>query len=176
MDSGRDIKELFLRYYRPLCLYALHYLQDADAVEDIVQESFTAFWQKSAGPEEIGSPGSYLYRMVRNRCIDALRRQDRDGGRLRPEDLSGEITDEQAVERSAVEARLWEAVERLPRARRELLLMSKRDGLSYEQIARDRGLSVNTVRNQISRALKALRAESERILDFILFFFTLPAV
>ena len=176
MDSGRDIRDLFLRYYRPLCLYALHYLQDADAVEDIVQESFTAFWQKSAGPEEIGSPGSYLYRMVRNRCIDALRRQDRDGERIRPEDLSGEITDEQAVDRSAVEARLWEAVGRLPRARRELLLMSKRDGMSYEQIAQAKGLSVNTVRNQISRALKALRAETERILDFILFFFTLPAV
>ena len=86
------------------------------------------------------------------------------------------ITDVQAEERSAIEARLWDAVGRLPRARRELLLMSKRDGLSYEQIAEEKGLSVNTVRNQISRALQALRDESDRILDFILFFFTLPAV
>ena len=36
-----------LRYnYRPLCLYALHYLQDADLAEDIVQESYTALWEK----------------------------------------------------------------------------------------------------------------------------------
>ena len=118
----------------------------------------------------------YLYSMVRNRCIDILRRRGREGERLQPEDLSGVITDVQAEERSAIEARLWDAVGRLPRARRELLLMSKRDGLSYEQIAEEKGLSVNTVRNQISRALQALRDESDRILDFILFFFTLPAV
>ena len=31
------IRELFLRHYRPLCLYALHYLKDADAVEDVVR-------------------------------------------------------------------------------------------------------------------------------------------
>jgi len=48
-------------------------------------------------------------------------------------------------------------VERLPRRRRELLLMSKRDAMSYEEIAEAAGLSVNTVRNQISRALHTLR-------------------
>ena len=46
--------------------------------------------------------------------------------------------------------------------------MSKRDGLTYEQIAVTTGLSVNTVRNQISRALRTLRDGAGSILDFIL--------
>ena len=93
---------------------------------------------------------------------------------MQPEDAAGAISDEEAVDRSALEARLWEAVDRLPAKRRELLLMSKRDGLSYEQIAEATGLSVNTVRNQISRALQSLRNSADSILDFILLFPTLP--
>lgn len=162
-----NIKELFFRHYRPLCLYALHYLKDADAVEDVVQEAFTAFWQRH-GETQPDNPASYLYTMVRNRCIDALRRAGREPERVQPEDASGIISDEDAMQRSALEARLWEAVDRLPAQRRKLLLMSKREGLSYEQIAEDTGLSVNTVRNQISRALQALRADSDHILDFVL--------
>ena len=167
MVQDSDIRELFRLHYRPLCLYALHYLKDADAVEDVVQDAFTSWWQKSS-PETVGNIRSYLYTMVRNRCIDLLRRQGREAERLLPEDAAGAITDEQAQERSGVEARLWEAVDRLPARRRELLLMSKRDGLTYEQIANSTGLSVNTVRNQISRALRTLRDGAASILDFIL--------
>ncbi len=150
------IRELFLRHYRPLCLYALHYLKDADAVEDVVQEVFTTYWQRH-GDATPDNPKSYLYTMVRNRCIDALRRAGHDPERLQPEDAAGVIEDGQAEERAELEARLWAAVERLPGKRRELLLMCKRDGMSYEAIAEATKLSINTVRNQISRALQALR-------------------
>ena len=160
MRTPEDIRTLFQRYYKPLCLYALHYLQDAAAAEDAVQESFTAYWQKCAGAPAgtVATPKAYLYTAVRNRCIDRLRRTGPQTDHLQPEEVAGLIADEEAQERSEREARLWEAVERLPRQRRELLLMSKRDGMSYEQIAETAGLSPNTVRNQISRALHTLRA------------------
>ena len=128
MGQNPDIRELFRFHYRPLCLYALHYLKDADAVEDVVQEAFTAWWQKG---DVADNAKAYLYAIVRNRCIDILRRQGRQPEQLQPEDAAGAISDEEAVDRSALEARLWEAVDRLPAKRRELLLMSKRDGLSY---------------------------------------------
>ena len=160
MNPDTDIRELFRRHYRPLCLYALHYLKDADAAEDVVQEVFTAWWQKagSGTREPVANVKSYLYTMVRNRCIDALRHSGLQADHLQPEDAAGLITDDEAQERSEREARLWQAVERLPRQRRELLLMSKRDAMSYEEIAEAAGLSVNTVRNQISRALHTLRS------------------
>ena len=171
MEQNPDIRDLFRRHYRPLCLYALHYLKDADAVEDVVQDAFTAWWQKR---DEVANVRPYLYSMVRNRCIDILRRQGRQAEQLLPEDAAGAISDEEAVERSELEARLWEAVDRLPARRRELLLMSKRDAMSYEQLAAATGLSVNTVRNQISRALKTLREGADRLLEFILFLPSFP--
>lgn len=133
MDNRTDdIRTLFSRYYRPLCLYALHYLKDAAASEDVVQDSFAALLEKPAEP---ALQKAYLYAMVRNRCIDRLRSLGRKEAPVRPEDLEGEISDEQAIERSALEARLWEAVGKLPRGRRELLLMSKRDGMTYEPVS-----------------------------------------
>jgi RNA polymerase sigma-70 factor (ECF subfamily) len=168
------IRELFLRHYRPLCLYALHYLKDADAVEDVVQEVFTAYWQRlgDSAPEH---PKSYLYSMVRNRCIDLLRRTGRDPEQVRAEDAADVIDENQEESRAELEARLWTAVEHLPAKRRELLLMCKRDGMSYEAIAEATKLSVNTVRNQISRALKTLRDRlnmdlSPRLDSFLLYF------
>ena len=114
-----------------------------------------------------------MYRAVRNRCIDQLRRNRSagDDGTLLPRDLEGQISDEEAMERSAVEARLWEAVEALPEMRRKCLLMAKRDGLSYKEIAQELGISEHTVRNHISRALETLREGRRHILQFIFSFF-----
>lgn len=173
MEKEKDFNDLFRRYYRPLCLYAIHYLTDVQEAEDAVQDVFVAFWEKGIEAEDARA---YLYRMTRNRCIDILRRGGSSADEILPEDVCGSISDEEAVARSSIEACLWEAVGRLPRGRRELLLMSKRDGMSYEDIARAKGLSVNTVRNQIARALNALRKERDRIIDFVLFFFAIPAV
>ena len=59
----------------------------------------------------------------------------------------------------------------LPEMRRRCLLMAKRDGLSYKEIADELGLSEHTVRNHISRALESLREGSPQILSFIFLFF-----
>ena len=166
MRQDKEIEELFRMYYRPLCLYALHYLGEVDATEDAVQESFTALWQQETA---VKSVKAWLYAAVRNRCIDTLRRYGRT--EPLPSDSDGPISDDEAAERSALEARLWTAVDALPEMRRRCLLMAKRDGLSYKEIADELGLSEHTVRNHISRALESLREGSPQILSFIFLFF-----
>lgn len=151
-----DIDRLFRLYYRPLCLYATHYLKDPDAVEDIVQDAFEALWEKMA-VSEIQSPKSYLYASVRNSCVSRMRAANRLLEDIRPEDLSEFISDEEAVDRSFSESALWKSINELPKKRRQMLLMEKRDGMSCAEIASALGVSVGTVKNQISRALKSLR-------------------
>ena len=162
-----DIDRLFRLYYRPLCLYATHYLKDPDAVEDIVQDAFEALWEKMA-VSDILSPKSYLYASVRNSCVSRMRAANRLLEDIRPEDLSEFISDEEAVDRSFSESALWKSINELPRKRRQMLLMEKRDGMSCAEIASALGVSVGTVKNQISRALKSLRAKGKEI---ILYFF-----
>ena len=78
MVQANGIESLFRLYYRPLCVYALHYLRDKDQIEDLVQETFMAYWMKQTTDGGIDSPRAYLYAAVRNRCIDAIRRRRQD--------------------------------------------------------------------------------------------------
>ena len=156
------IDTLFRLYYRPLCLYAARYLRDADAVEDIVQGAFIAFWEKAKIGKEPDAPKSYLYRIVHNRCIDALRKGGQDAA-LDLEHLQEDIPDEEIVDRSFIWARLWTAIDCLPAKRREILLLNKRDGLSYAEIARKLGISENTVHNQLTKALHTLRTGADQV-------------
>ena len=68
------MEQLFRYNYRPLCLYALHYIQDPDKVEDVVQECFAALWEKQQAGTVVSNPRAYLYMAVRNRCLDHLRK------------------------------------------------------------------------------------------------------
>jgi RNA polymerase sigma-70 factor (ECF subfamily) len=160
------LEELFRYNYRPLCLYALHYLGDSDMAEDVVQECFATLWEKLEAGLAVANRRAYLYMTVRNRCLDQLRRKGMQTESLKPYDTYGIIDDDDAQERSQIEARLWTAIDSLPEKCREVFLMSKRDGLKYEEIATERGISENTVRNQISKALKVLKDGAIKIFMF----------
>ena len=157
-----DIDSLYKQYFRQLCLYALHYIGDLDESKDIVQDCFTSLIKNNP---DISSPRTYLYSSVRNRCIDLLRSKKKE--RTAPMDDLSQISDEEAQRRSEIEVQLLEEIDALPPKRRELLLLHKRDGLKYSDIARLKGLSENTVRNQIFRAIESLRRNSKKILSFL---------
>ena len=148
---------LFRHYYRPLCLYALHYIKDVEQVEDVVQDCFVRLMEQEADPQ---NARAWLYTAVHNRCIDQLRRHDPLLTDIQPEDLDGIISDEEAQERSQREARLWALIDELPPRQREILLLAKRDGLTYSAIAQRLGISEKTVEHQLSRAMKKLRGQN----------------
>lgn len=162
------MEEAFKCYYRPLNLYALHYLQDVDHSEDVVQECFVSLWEKLNTETVITDLKSYLYRMVKNRCIDQLKKDHAIDSHIQASELEENVSDEEYQERSETEARLWTAIDTLPEKCREALLLSKRDGLKYQEIATRMGISVNTVENHITKALKVLRAKAR---DIYYFFF-----
>lgn len=159
-----DIDDLFRLYYRPLCLYAARFVRDADAVEDLVQGAFVALWERGQARLAVDAPKAYLYRMVHNRCIDVIRQAGKEAeGAVPVEKLTEDVPDEETVDRSFVWARLWTAIDTLPQKRREILLLSKRDGLSYAEIAARMGISENTVHNQLTKAMQTLRGSADQI-------------
>jgi len=165
---------LFKQYYRPLCLYAAHYLNgDIVASEDIVQDCFVKLWQRDdsdrrniTDKRNISDKRAFLYTAVRNACIDTLRRQHPEMTSIDPSDLEGTISDEEAVDRSEREAKVWEIINGLPDRCREVFLMAKRDGMTYNEIAEELDISVKTVEHQISKAMKKLR--NDKSLQFVL--------
>lgn len=148
-----EFERFFKSHYMPLGMYALSIVGSIDVAQDLVQESFIRAWT-ALGEDDIYDLKSWLYRCVRNLCIDYLRRN-------RPTISIDTITEpeEETIDNSEACARIWQAVDRLPAKCREIFLMSKRDGMSGEEIARELGISPRTVRNQISTALSRLREE-----------------
>lgn len=166
-----NFEDLYRYNYRPLCLYALHYMGNIEAAEDIVQECYMKLWERLEESSHIDNRRAYLYMTVRNRCLDALKKKGIPTELLKPYDTYGIIDDDDAQVRAQTEAKLWTAIDSLPPKCREVFILSKRDGMKYEEIAEELGLSVNTVRNQISKALKLLKDGTVKIFTFFLSLF-----
>lgn len=157
----------FYVHYRPLCLYALRFLEDTDAVEDVVQETFAKLWEKRDTLDDITSIKSYLYTAVRNNCLMVLRSK-KEFDDVEELQITDGNSEEDRIARAELEAQLWQLIDELPEKRREIFLMAKRDGLSYKEIAEETGLTVKTVENHVTRALKSLRKKN---LGLYLYFF-----
>lgn len=177
MSEDKTIEQLFRIWYRPLCLYALHYLEDLDEAEDLVQDVFCTLWKKTSEGLNPAEGKAYLYTCVRNRCMDLLRSPSRKN---RPSSLEGlgvdeslaltEYDDSDLRDSSLEEARMWVEISRLPRRCRRILLMGKVQAKKYSEIARELGISENTVRNQMAKALKTVR---EGVKKAVLFLFSI---
>lgn len=160
-----QFEEQFRSLYKPLNLYALRFIEEIDEAEDIVQQAFTDAWDKNRQGISIDNLKAYMYHAVRNRCLNYLS--------SRPEKLSSEeipdladTHEEEQILRAEQDAKLWEAIDRLPSERRKILLMAKREGMRYQEIADELGISIKTVENQMGKALKTLRETAVRIYNF----------
>lgn len=150
--TGREFDAVFRRLYLPLGMYALRIVGNVDDAEDVVSEAFAKAWQAVQSGVGIANFDGYMYRAVRNECISHLRhRKEIIGLEAVPE------VDEETVDTSLRDASIWRAVDALPERCREVFLLSKRDGLSNDEIAEELGLSVKTVKNQMTKAYSRLR-------------------
>ena len=137
----------------PLGMYALRLMGDIDDAEDVVQEAFTNVWIIIDAGGKIDNFRTYMYRTVRNEALRRLQRLQQ--GMVSVDDC--EDVAEDVIDTSERDAALWQAIDRLPSRCREVFLMSKRDGMSYADIAEELCISMKTVENQMNKAYKLLR-------------------
>lgn len=138
--------------YRPLGMFALRYTGCVDEAEDVVQEAFVKAWQALQSGVQINDFKAYMYRLVRNGCIDLIRSR-RNWVDI---DLAADVPQSE-VDTSERDARIWSAVDALPAKCREVFVMHRCDGLSHDEISRQFGISVKTVKNQMTKAYARLR-------------------
>ncbi len=150
---------LLQRYWSDLVRFASDYLQSVDAAEDVTQIAFIRLWEKRTTWNPSGSIGRYLYTSVRNLSLNEKdRRRVRKLWAQRQEGREGTVTtaldDMQAEETLRI---LRASIEALPARRREVFRLACLEGFSYQETAEILGVSVQTVANQMSSALKVLR-------------------
>lgn len=133
-------------------MYALRLVDDAVVAEDMVQDAFMKAWIYIEKGGEIDNFTAFMYRTLRNVCLSYLRdKRDMLGEEYIPE------VEEEDIDTSFRDAEIWKAIDSLPEKCREIFLMSKRDGLTNEEIADELEISVKTVKNQMTKAFQRLR-------------------
>jgi RNA polymerase sigma factor (sigma-70 family) len=143
---------------------------EADA-EDILQDVFYELIEAYRLMKPIEQVGAWLYRVARNRIIDAFRKNkpaqfsaekdphDGDGESLSLEELlpSPDAGPEAAYARSILLEELDAAIDELPEEQREVFLAHEFEGLSFKQISARTGVSVNTLLSRKHHAVVHLR-------------------
>lgn len=163
-----EFEQSFKGLYRPLCLFALRYLEQLEDAEDIVQQAFADAWEKNGEGAVILNLKAYLYQTVKNRSLTLLTQNPLLRTTDELPDIAVADNGEEQIATAERDARLWNAIDGLPDGRRRIFLLAKRDGKKYQEIADELQLSVKTVENQMGKALKALREVAVKI---YLFFF-----
>ena len=163
---------LFLKYYGPLCVFALQFLAEKGKSEEVVQEVFFRIWMKREQLHIETSVKQYFFRSVRNECLNNLQhRQVRQKySRKVLEDLKHEPNPEPYFLEVGLQQKIEKSIHSLPEKRREIFRLSRVEGLKYHEIADRMNISVKTVEAQMGMALKQLREMLKDYKDYLLGF------
>jgi RNA polymerase sigma-70 factor (ECF subfamily) len=155
-DKGLDFEELFKTHYKFLCNAANKILDDRDAAEDVVQEVFLKYWNKREELTAIQSLKSYLYRAAVNTALNKLESNKRTS-RLEESEAGQTFIMDDRIHLNQLESRINDAINRLPPKCRAIFVLSRYEGMKYQQIADHLDISVKTVENQMGKALQIMR-------------------
>jgi RNA polymerase sigma-70 factor (ECF subfamily) len=154
--------EIYQRYKWVLFLHAVKRVGDREQAKDIIQELFTALWDKRTELDLRSQLSGYLYTSVRNRVIKLYAHQqvksDYITSLARSIDEDNCVTDHK-VRQSNLAAIIEHEINELPERMREVFILSRKHNLSHKEIALQLGIEETTVKRQISNALKILRVK-----------------
>ncbi|PCI00615.1 MAG: RNA polymerase sigma-70 factor [Flavobacteriaceae bacterium] len=163
LQSGEEsaYNFLFESYYSELLNYTIGLTKDSDKASDIVQVTFIKIWNHRDTLNIHTSIKNYLFSSAYHHFIDAYRKEKSQFDLL--EQLKNEafleiISDDDSIKKERIQ-QVQKIISSLPPKCREIFLMSKKDGLRYQEIGTTLNISVKTVEAQISKAFKKIREE-----------------
>ena len=142
--------ELYALYKDRLMWFSLKFLKSRDMAEDVFQDAFASIWQNRRFLNPNVPFGPYVYTIVKNRILNLLAGLDRE--------LESTNETEDSVLDTDLNALLDKALETLTPQQKRVFDMSRKDMKSHKEIADSLGISVYTVQQHISTALKVIRA------------------
>jgi RNA polymerase sigma-70 factor (family 1) len=151
---------LYDRYWPVLFQQARRLLQDEDEIRDVLQDTFATLWEKAQAIEPTVSLSAYLHALVRNRILNLLLRSKvKDKYLASLVHFTAQIGNaaDFAIREKQMAQRIEDELNRLPEKMRKVFELSRKDSLSYDEIAGKLRISQNTVKKQISNAIRQLK-------------------
>jgi len=168
LDEG-SFERLFRELFPSLMVFALKILASDDDAREVVQNVFINLWERREDLDLSTSLKSYLFTSVHNRSLNLIR-DNRKFARVEIPEWEGDPDPGTRMESEELEERIMEVIGSLPEKCRVVFTMNRFDGLKYGEIAERLGISVKTVENQMSKALKILRQKLAGYLTLLVWF------
>jgi len=161
--DAEAFEAMFRAYAAPLCDFAFSYVHAREIAEEIVQDLFCWIWAQRFTVEMPHGMRSWLFTVIRNRSLNALRNQRAEltmreriaRGPRTPAVSHSPDADLAAADLSAAAARMVAA---MPQRSREAFTLIREQQLSYAEAALVMGISPKTVEIHMTRAMAILRA------------------
>lgn len=158
--EAKALDTLFRQHYAYLCKVVFRVLPDAATAEDLVQEVFYEVWRKREHIQIQTSLLAYLHRSAVNKTLNHIRnnRLVVDDETALPLDMNdGQADAAQQLETEELRQRIEKAIGELPERCRIVFGLSRFEDMSNKAIADHLGISIKTVENQMTKALRLLR-------------------
>ena len=159
-DEAAFRQIVFLSYQKMLP-FTISLVKSESEARDVLQEVFLKLWVNRTTLSGIQYPSTWLSAVLANTAYNHLRTRLRYELKIKnlanqsPSTDAVEILDD--LELKSTQRFIDEAVNRLPGKRKEIFLLSRREGLSRREIALQLNISEHTVRNQLSEAIKFIQ-------------------
>lgn len=159
--QASDFKQLFLPCHRKLFSVAYRLMSNAQAAEDMVQETFLKLWMQRDKIEKVDNPEAYSITVLRRIFYDKMRARhlqevDKDVGSL-------QVSSSQNISKQLEEADEYKRVRllitHLPEPQARIMLMRDIEDRSFEEISIETGLTEVNIRSILSRARKKIREQ-----------------
>ena len=153
---------LFERHHRALFRYFVSLNRDRELSEDLVQEVFFRMLRYRTSYDPNQSFVAWMYQIARHTNVDQAQKRRaevvgiEEFGERRPEPVSPAPGPEESAARGQDLAVLKRALDRLPSDKREVLVLSRFQGMRYSDIATVLGCEEGTVKVRVYRAMRAL--------------------
>jgi RNA polymerase sigma-70 factor (ECF subfamily) len=156
MGDEEAFKKLFYLYSDRFYLWAYKVTQNSSAAEDIVQDFFVRYWEMREKLLFHPSFAAYAYRAIYNASLNYLRDNERF---VSGYEITIDLTDTDTEDDNLPELQqlLLKAIEELPDRCKKIFVMATIEKKKYTEVADMLGISVNTVKVQVSKAYRILK-------------------
>jgi RNA polymerase sigma-70 factor (family 1) len=151
---------IYRHYVKRLSPFVAKMIRCPELAEEVVQDIFVQVWVNRHLFTEVKQPTAYLFNMATNKTLDYIKKIANNEKLMHriAYQTSEFINDtEERIDFNESLKLIEEAAAILPDQRRAIYLLSRKEGLSHEQIAARLQISKNTVKNQLVKALKSIK-------------------
>lgn len=178
--EGEVFTQLFNKYKEPFTCFALSYIQDREAAEDIFMDAMLYYWERiDTIPQDTNIPG-YILTVVKHKCLNYLRHINiKDEAEAQILDMNERIINfristleacnPQELFSKEIQDIIDNTLNNLPELTSSIFAKSRYENKTNAEIAKEMAISIKTVEYHISKVIKKLRMALK---DYIVIIFT----